>query len=305
MAGSLVQVSDLPSNFAEQLEFYAQHLAAPQRLRVFEEVYRGHKKPRFVSDLSSKTRLTPIRVAQEAAKLASIGLLVKGKGKNSATGKSTSYYEKRPEIAVHRSKLVKLATNKSAREELPTKRRPALRNVKGGKIVRIELAKSLVRAHHVTIDDIDSFRKVANIAPGATKLAGLSENAFKRGIQNIIGEKGVFKDWPGESSDLMTSRLRFKGKRVRVAFAFKGPGQPGKLTIAKMGKNGDQGPRLFEEAADLYVVQHWAEIDPMVHRFIETLAIAKSVTRTAPVYFCLIDGQDSDRIVRGYRKRFE
>jgi hypothetical protein len=84
-------------------------------------------------------------------------------------------------------------------------------------------------------------RKVANIAPGATKLAGLSEKVFKKGIQKIIGEKGVFKDWGGESSDLMSSSLRFKGKKVRVAFAFKGPGQPGKLTIAKMGRTEIKG----------------------------------------------------------------
>ena len=102
----------------------------------------------------------------------------------------------------------------------------------------------------------------------------------------------------------MTTRLKYNSRRIRAAFAFKGPGQAGKLTIAKMGKNGDQGPRLFEEAADIYLVQNWREIDPQVHKFIETLAIAKSVTSSVPILYCLIDGQDSDRLVRAYAKHF-
>jgi hypothetical protein len=262
MTSQLIQVSDLPSNFPEQLEFYAQHLTAPQRRKVFEEVYRGHKKPRFVSELSNKTRLIPIRVAQEAAKLADIGLILKGRGKNPTTGVSETYYEKRPEIAVHRARLIKLATNSRARKELATKRRPLIRNVRGAKVVRVEYPGPLVRVQHLTLDDVDSFHKVIGVPPGAPRLKGLTESAFKKGIQNVIGEKGVFKDWGGEKSDLMTTRLKLKSKRVRAAFIFKEPGQPGKLTIAKMGKNGDQGPRLFEEPADIFFVQHWAEIDP-------------------------------------------
>jgi hypothetical protein len=302
MSATLLQVSDLPSNFSEQLEFYAQHLAAPQRRKVFEEIYRGHKKPRYVSELSAKTKMGSVRVAQEAAKLANIGLLTKGRNKNPAAGRSETFYQKRPEIAVHKNRLLKLATDPKARNALATKRRPAIAvNVK---TVRVEYPKKLVRVRHITIDDIDSFKAVAGVAPAATKLTGLSEAAFRSGIQSIIGEKGVFKDWAGEKSDLMTTRLTFQGKRVRAAFAFKGPGQSGKLTIAKMGKNGDQGPRLFEEAADIFVIQHWSQIDAQVHKFVETLAVAKSVTSSREVRFCLIDGQDSDRLVRAYPKHF-
>jgi hypothetical protein len=305
MTSQLIQVSDLPSNFPEQLEFYAQHLTAPQRMKVFEEIYRGHKKPRFVSELGDKTKMIPIRVAQESAKLADIGLVLKGRGKNPATGASETYYEKRPEIAVHRTRLIKLATNSKARKELATKRRPHIRNVKGARVVRVEYPSPLVRVQHITIDDLDSFQKVIGVPPGPARLKGLTENAFKKGIQTIIGEKGVFKDWGGENSDLMTTRVKLNGKRVRAAFAFKGPGQPGKLTIAKMGKNGDQGPRLFEEPADVFFVQHWAEIDARVHKFVETLAIAKSMTSSTPIYYCLIDGQDSDRLVRAYPNQFK
>src|SRR5262249_32079347 len=228
--------------------------------------YRGHKKPRFVSELSSRTKMDPIRVAQEAAKLANIGLLTKGRNKNPASGRSETFYQKRPEIAVHRNRLLKLASDSKARNALATKRRPAIAvNVK---TVRVEYPKKLVRVRHITIDDIESFEEVAGVPPAATKLNGLSETAFKNGIQSIIGEKGIFKDWGGEKSDLMTTRLKFQGRRVRAAFAFKGPGQPGRLTIAKMGTNGDQGPRLFEEAADIFVIQHWSQIDSQVHKFV-------------------------------------
>ena len=126
MLSNLTQVSDLPSNFAEQLDYYAEHLTAPQRRQVFKEIYSGHRKPRYVSELNSKTRLGIIRVAQEAAKLADIGLLAKGRNKNPSTGKSETFYEKRPEIAVHRVRLLKLAESPKARKELATKRRPLL-----------------------------------------------------------------------------------------------------------------------------------------------------------------------------------
>lgn len=304
MSPERIQTSDLPSNFAEQLEYYAQHLTAPQRRKVFKEVCKGHKKPRFVSELSAKTGLGIVRVAQEAGKLYDIGLVAKGRSKNPTTGQSETFYEKRPEITVHLPRLLKLAENRKAREELVTKRRPAISKISGSKIVKVQLPKALIRVQHITIDEIESFKKVVGTPPMATSLKNLSESAFKKGIQKILGEKGEFKDWGGEKSDLMTTRLVFKGKRIRAAFAFKGPGQPGKLTIAKMGKNGDQGPRLFEEAADIYVVQNWREIDSQVHKFIETLAIAKSVTTSTPIIYCLIDGQDSDRLVRAYSASF-
>jgi hypothetical protein len=73
----------------------------------------------------------------------------------------------------------------------------------------------------------------------------------------------------------------------------------------KKGKNGDQGSRLFEEAADIFVVQHWSQIDSQVLKLIETLATAKSVTSTNPIFFCLMDGQDSDRLVRAYPHHFK
>jgi hypothetical protein len=175
MIANQIQVSDLPSNFPEQLEFYALHLSAPQRRKVCKEIYRGHKKPRYVSDLVTKTSFDRIRVAQEAAKLADIGLLGRGRGKNPATGRSETYYEKRPEIAVHLPRLLKLAESAKARKALSTKRRPEV--AKGTTIVRVQYPKRLIRVRHITIDEIDSFKKVIDTPPTVAKLTGVSEDA--------------------------------------------------------------------------------------------------------------------------------
>ena len=80
----------------------------------------------------------------------------------------------------------------------------------------------------------------------------ISEKAFKNGIMKLIGETGNFQDWGGEPNDLYTSKLRHKGKRRAIAFAFKGPGTAGVLTPKKLGKNGDQIQRLFLSPAEIF-----------------------------------------------------
>ena len=137
-----------------------------------------------------------------------------------------------------------------------------------------------------------------------TDMSKISEDDFKKGVQKIIGETATFKDWGGEVSDLMSTRLRFNGKRVAAAFAFKGPGKKGKLVPAGMGKNGDQAQRLFLESADIFIVQHWNDVDPSVLRLLEQLAIAKSVSTGREIKICVIDGSDSARLVDAYPKSF-
>jgi hypothetical protein len=59
---------------------------------------------------------------------------------------------------------------------------------------------------------------------------------------------------------LYSTLLKIGGKRKAAAFGFKGPGQLGALVPGRMGKNGDQIQRLFQEEADVFFVQHWREI---------------------------------------------
>jgi hypothetical protein len=110
------------------------------------------------------------------------------------------------------------------------------------------------------VDCIDSFSQVGNVRPAtSTQLARLRhvpEHEVKSAFASIAGEPFVTADWGGERSDLCTTQLRVEGQRVSAAFAFKGPAKFRPLTVADLGKNGDQSSRLFSEPADLVIVQH-------------------------------------------------
>jgi hypothetical protein len=132
----------------------------------------------------------------------------------------------------------------------------------------------------------------------------LSEDEFKNGVKTILGELSVFKDWGAESSDLYSSHAKMNGKRLAVAFAFKGPGKPGKFVPAKMGKNGDQIQRMFRQDADIFFARHHGQIDPSVLEQMQTHAIAKSHYTKQQVYYGVIDGADSERLRLAYPGAF-
>ena len=155
----------------------------------------------------------------------------------------------------------------------------------------------------ITVDEIDTFRKVRHVKAN-THPNPMPEARFKRGIQRILGERGRFKDWGGERNDLLTTRLVLKGKRRAAAFAFKGPGLRGILTPGRMGKNGDQIHRLFNSAAEVFLVQYWNQIAESVLEQMEEFAKAKSVSDGKEIFFGVIDGQDSNRIITAYPKSF-
>jgi hypothetical protein len=155
----------------------------------------------------------------------------------------------------------------------------------------------------VFIDGIDSFEKARSVrAPkghdALTPLKQIPEEDVKKAFAEIIGEQVVPKDWGGERSDLFTSRLMLDGDRVATAIAFKGPAKFRPLTMAGLGKNGDQINRLFSEPADLFIVQHCHEITPQVREVMR--AFAQQVGRLR--LFCLIDGYDTIRILKAYGK---
>ena len=153
------------------------------------------------------------------------------------------------------------------------------------------------------VDVIDSFSAVRDLTyrPSKKDLAALKdvpEASVKQAFAEIIGEPTVPKDWGGERSDLFTSRLILDGTRVPTAFAFKGPAKFEPMTLAGLGKNGDQIDRLFTEPADLFVVQHCHEITTPVRGTMR--AYAQQVGR--PRLFCLIDGYDTIRVLSAYGK---
>jgi hypothetical protein len=149
---------------------------------------------------------------------------------------------------------------------------------------------------------IDSFEKVRELpAPGKAHLEAvlrMSEDDVKRAFAEIIGEPFVPKDWGGERSDLITSRLVIDKQPTSAAFIFKGPSVSGTMHPSNMGKRGDQLIRAFDEPVDMVVVQHCSAIANSVVRTAE--ALAYDLRR--PRRYCIIDGADTAQILRAYDK---
>lgn len=235
--------------------------------------------------------------------LAKHHLIVKLRAAKRHDDGSRNLYSKDPTIRANKNRIIRDADDPKRRETTPTKR-PKFSGHTAGTTFTVVYRDVSFPPRELTIDDIDSFAAVRAISATSGHLVGLSEEKFKHGVQRIIGELGVFKDWGGEKSDLLSTRLKVDGRRRSSAFAFKGPGQSGILTPAKMGKNGDQALRLFEEPADIYLVQHWREIGSAVRSLVSSLAVAHSVLRRKSLFYCFIDGQDSTRILHGYPQAF-
>lgn len=155
----------------------------------------------------------------------------------------------------------------------------------------------------IHVDQIDTFAEVEKVDLPLTKrtlnqLKSIPEDSVKSAFAEIIGEPRIPKDWGGEKSDLFSTYVRLNGRRISTAFALKGPSKFKPMTSAELGKNGDQINRLFDEPADLYVLQHCHEISNDVRRTMR--AYAEQMGR--PRLFCLIDGYDTVRVLSAYRK---
>ena len=292
-----IQVRDHLSNAPEHLEELARALGRGQRLSVFMAIYRGKKRIKTVSELMKATGLSHVRVLQLAGELADREFVEQIK----VDGEGTAYRTIRF-FQVNKRKVLGFSRNPKSLEKLATKRRVRL-SVRG--LPRtIPLPTKGANVARITIDDIDTFSAVRKLPHRESMPKTVSEDDFKCGVQAVIGQAGQFKDWPGENSDLYTSRLVVGGKRVAAAFAFKGPGQPGKLTPGRMGKNGDQAQRMFQLDADVFIAQHWREIEPSVVDTMRTYAVNKSIATGKLIRYGVIDGQDSERLRQAYPKKF-
>ena len=70
------------------------------------------------------------------------------------------------------------------------------------------------------------------------------------------------------------------------------------MTMAELGKNGDQIDRLFSEPAELLVLQHCHEVTHPVRAVMR--AYAERISN--PRLFCVVDGYDTLRILQAYGK---
>lgn len=71
-----------------------------------------------------------------------------------------------------------------------------------------------------------------------------------------------------------------------------------------MGKNGDQIQRLFMSSAEVFIVQYWDQIDESVIQQMTEFAKAKSVSEGKEILYGVIDGHDSNRLIKAYPRAF-
>jgi len=291
-----VSVSDSLSNANEQIERAAKVIGrSNDRAAVFSAIYHGKRQAKTVSDLVLTTSLGRMRVLQEGRRLFRNGLV------NQVKKDGEVAYEKIDFFHVHKGTILKLSRDAKKLAAYPTKRKGER---SGGVTIKIALERKTAKIRQITIDDIDSFSKIRGVGPNGHLPKSVSEKKFKLGVQKVAGQPGEFKDWGGEKNDLFTTNIRIAGLRRPVAFAFKGPGTVGKLTPGKLGKNGDQIQRLFETAAEVFLIQYWAEIDESVLKQMEQLAVAKSVMTGNEILYGIVDGQDSRRLFDAYISKF-
>ncbi len=290
-------VSDRSSNKPEQIEHAAEVLGKSQRITVFRNIYTGKKKIKTVEQLAKLTGLTKKRVLECGKKLATQDIIEQVKVNGLTAYKKIDFFQQ------HRDKIIRLASNPEERNKLPTRRRPVIKFRKEN--IKINLPKRKIKAINITIDDIASFKEVKKINDKNLDYTKIPEKKFKKGIAKILGERGQFKDWGGENNDLFSTRLYIKNTRKRAAFAFKGPGTKGKLTPGKMGKNGDQIQRFSKcRSADVLIVQYWAQIDDSVIEQLENSAKIKSYMEDKIIWYVIIDGEDSTKLIKAYPKEF-
>jgi DNA-binding transcriptional ArsR family regulator len=290
-----IQVRDHLSNSPEHIEELARALGKGQRLAVFKAIYRGKKRVKTVSELMKATQLSHVRVLQLAGELADREFVEQEKVDGETAYRTIRFFQ------VNKRKVLRFNGNTKALEKVATKRRVKL-------TIRLPRSVTLptkgANVARITVDDVDTFAAVRDVPHGESLPKSVSEDDFKSGVQAVVGQAGQFRDWPGENADLYTSRMMIGGKRVTAAFAFKGPGQPGKLTPGRMGKNGDQAQRMFQLDADVFIAQHWREIEPSVVETMRTYAVAKSIATGKRILYGVIDGQDSERLRQAYPKKF-
>lgn len=289
-----IDVSDVRSNPQDQIAHAARVISRSEHCRkVFSAIYQGKKKIKTATEIMSLTSLPRIRVLQEAGKLCNNDIAKKTKLNKELA------YEKYPFYTQHKNKILQLAGNSKALEKFPTKINPKIREI----AVSISFPKRMVDASQITIDSIDSFSKTRDIKPDKDQQP-VGEKKFKEGLQNILDEQGTFQDWGGETDDLFSTRLIINGARRSAAFGLKGKGTTGRLTPNKMGKRGDQIQRLFRSPAEVFLVQYWGQIEESVIEQLKLFAVAKSALEGRKIFYGIIDGQDTSRIIKSYPEFF-
>jgi hypothetical protein len=172
----------------------------------------------------------------------------------------------------------------------------------------LDLYTDLPLQTRLYVEDIDSFHKVRDVNPSVVAdflrdgRLELSEDAIQMAFEQVLDVAFHKKDWGGEINDLYTANVIVNGARVATAFLLKGNGLKKKvMEIGDCGKNGDQLVRLIDSPASLFVVQFVGEISENIIRDVEG-KIETLKTRGKPAYYCIMNGQDTARVLHAYGK---
>jgi hypothetical protein len=290
----VTSVSDARSNASDQLAHAAKTVGGSKARRaVFDAIMRGKKEVKTISHVMEATGLPRKTALTEAKKLVNNHLVTQ------VHAKGETAYKKDAFLAQHRLRILELAGDPRKLASLPTKV-----NHPSAETTRIVVRSAAVRATRLTVDEIGSLSAVRTIAHSLPEFV-IPEATFKAGLLAVLGEPNEQKDWGGESADIITSRMTLHGKRVGAVLALKGPGKRRKrLMPSDLGKNGDQIQRMFTVVGDVFLVQYWRQIDDAVLRQLATFAQLKSVLENRRIYFGVIDGSDSARLIAAYPAAF-
>jgi hypothetical protein len=281
-------VSDLLSNWNDQFATAARILGrSKHRQAIFRTVYQGKKQIKTVAEIMVKTGLSQTHVLKEGGIMA--GLLME---------KVPGGYKKKSEFATRYRSILNLAGDRKRLERLPTKTSP-----KSSATVTAAFPALAQKARFISVDDLGSFSRIRGKVESSKSMKLLPEKKLKSAFQKIIGENGSFKDWGGEKSDLFTTRLLLGTRKVRAAIAFKGKATKGKLVPAKMGKNGDQINRLFDEPAEVFLVVYPGQIDSAIISQMQAFAIGNALKGNR-IFYGVVDGADISRLAEAYPNEF-
>jgi hypothetical protein len=128
------------------------------------------------------------------------------------------------------------------------------------------------------------------------------EDDIQIALEQILSVPFHKPDWAGEDNDMFTANVSIRGERVQTAFLLKGRGEKaGELQIADCGTNGDQLVRLFHSPAELFIIQYVGRISEAVIKDVRgKVELRKRQGNRG--WFCILDGQDTARLLRAYKK---
>ncbi len=279
----------------EKIEHAAKLLRSSRQIKeVFLAVYAGRKPFKTIDEIGSKVSNFNKNTHKAAAKLYAEDVISRRKPKRRHEYGKVDFYK-------HNLKeVIRLSENQKRLKNYSTKRKIKVQ-VNSGSVFKFLSKPQAIRLY---IDDIDSFNKVRKIKKAhSPKIHSTLERKINRGICKILNN-GEKNDWGGERNDIFGSII-LGGKRKSVAFALKGKGTQGILTLNKMGHQGDQIQRLFESSAEIHVLVYHHTIDERVHDQMQIMAIHKSVSNgNKKIFYCVIDGPDLARLIIAYPKVF-